>query len=1275
MPKSKKDNVNEENQSNKEEQNIKYNIINDISRKINIQEISHYNPFNPIQNNNSIENFESNNSNKNESDNNKLSPINRLPEIIDINSSSNQSEYGNVEEEWNSSNERKKEKLKKDLLEKNNQSNNEDWGSEILNSNSNNKKNSDEWVGNSGEWGSKSNDKINNKEKVIDSKNNNELKNSVDDNKMEIDNDIREDKGPLPNPKQTEDTFANYILDKNKKDNELKWFNRDGRNPKDEYYENNIKKIMIEHEKQIKRREDKISELESLEFRMYYVKVNSEEEPKLLHDTKRPRIRFQNLNKVPEQLRKNIDLLQYDYLTPIQRAIMPYIQVGKDIVCVAETGSGKTLSYLFPIIGQMLIEGVPENPYISKKESLEEKKENKVEEENKGENNEKEENKDKRFKDNIAYPLCLIMAPSRELVLQISKESKKLAMDTGIKTVALIGGEKRNYQYLELSKGCDIIVSTPLRLYDFLKSGKIGLQMVKYLILDEAEKMLEPDFYEQLKNIFDKLPKRKFRQNLLFSATFNEDVKGIAKYCLNNYYYFCPLIECPKQIKHEFFNPNNGEEKIEILLNFLKKEENKNKSILIFMNSKKDVESLNKILEAENIKSCTIHGNKTQNDRNKSIKEFSLGYKNILISTDLISRGIDFPNVYCVINYNMPNNIDDYIHRVGRTGRLGQKGLALTYLDNIDDTNKEKLVQLLNNLGQEVPSWINDIQFKRFHNFSDNGLRKGKINNNDWGNDENDNNRNNFKKNNNKKWNKKDNNFNKNWERDKDDNDGWGKANKNNGNDNGWNDNKNDDWGNSNNNDNKKDDWGSSNNEDNGWGKTIRNNDKKWNDNKKDDWGSSNNDDNGWGNNERNKEVENNYKNSKKNKDNEWGENSSNDWGINDNKKMRNNDNGWGDNNSNNIMEKNKNRDNWRNNDNNLRNNNLKKRDNNNNDWGNSGNNNGDEWGRNDENKGNFENRGRGKERGKGRDENRKNSNFDIPKDESDNIEIPDDAYEELFVMGISYNSDEEELKKTFSKYGEVIYCKILKNKETNQSRGIGFVKFNDKKGAVKSMNDADNLICDGRNLRIRYSNNKEGEIKGKKGFREKRNDFNNNNNDWGNNNNKGESNFNERGRNNNRGGRGRNRGRGNGRGRGGRDKGSRDNFNTSWNDKKDDWGNNNNDGWTNNKNDGWENQNSNNNDGWGNQNNEINNDSQNKNINDGWGNKKNENSDNGWGNNNNDNGWGNNNNDNGWGNNNNDNGWGNQNNIKQKENNDDNWGRNNNRERSRDKDKDLDDW
>ena len=453
---------NQEEKSSKEKNNIENNPLLSLE-KYRFLENTSYNPFGSNDNakdkeNNEKENTEKkievnkeNDNEKNENENNLTNSYeNKNPDIIDINTPSNRSEIENEDEDWNSSKERNKEKLKKDLsiknkdkenknnndsgswgedspIKENKNNNNDNWGedSPIKEKNNNN---NNEWGNennNSNEWGNENNDNKNNNEnnknnveknknneKVSDwgsdnnDNNNNEQKNKEEDkdnNKMDIENDneeIREDIGPLPNPKETQDTFDN-IKEKDKKDNEMTWFNRDGRNEKDEYAENRLKKIMLDHEKSMKRKEDKISELESLEFEMYYVKVSGNEEPKLLHDTKRPRLRFENLNKVPEQLKKNINTLKFDYLTPIQRAIMPYIQVGKDIVCIAETGSGKTLSYLFPIIGQMLIEGVPENPFISKKEKEQDNnntnnenknEENKNENENKNEENNNDEN-------------------------------------------------------------------------------------------------------------------------------------------------------------------------------------------------------------------------------------------------------------------------------------------------------------------------------------------------------------------------------------------------------------------------------------------------------------------------------------------------------------------------------------------------------------------------------------------------------------------------------------------------------------------------------------------------------------------------------------------------------------------------------------------------------------------------------------------------------------------------------------------------------------------
>ena len=612
------------------------------------------------------------------SDENNSSPKN--PDYINIDTPSNSKEVSIVEENLNTSNERKK--LKEDLT-------------------------------------SKENDK------------------NTNINEMNLEN---EEDTPSP-PPCTEDVFN--LINKNKKEeNEKTWFNRDGRKEKDEYAENALKKIMTEHEKMLKLKNDitnTIAELESIQFNMYYVKVYSKDNPILLKDKIRPRIKFDNLKHVPDVLRQNLKLLQYEYLTPVQRVIMPYIQYGKDIVCITETGSGKTLSYLFSIIGQMLIEGIPNNPYLKKDISLD--------------NDNNNENKNNSLQNVVAYPICLIIVPSRELATQISKESKKLSQNSGIKTVEIIGGDKRIHQLIELSKGCDILVCTPMKLIQYLNSGNIELKLVKYLVLDEADKMLNYEFYVQLKEIFDKLPGKKFRQNLLFSATFNDDVKGIARYCLNNYYYFNSIKECPKTIKHMFYYCKGTETKFQQLINFLKKDENKDKSILIFMNNKKGVDEMFKILQEENMPVCSIHGAKTQADRNKSIREFSLGYKKILISTDLISRGIDFPYIYCVINFDVPSNIEDYIHRIGRTGRLGQKGLAITYLDRIDDTNKENLLKLLNNLNEDIPSWINDVEYKKKNEFHlDNSLKDSffekqfnlsGINNNDGWNEKTDNNNNN----------------------------------------------------------------------------------------------------------------------------------------------------------------------------------------------------------------------------------------------------------------------------------------------------------------------------------------------------------------------------------------------------------------------------------------------------------------------------------------------------------------------------------------------------
>ena len=832
-------------------------------------------------------------------------------------------------------------------------------------------------------------------------------------NNIQNNNSIIEGDDQIPQPKSTADLFD--LAERNKKEeNEVTWFNRDGRKEKDEYAEHNLKKLMEDHEKMSKLKKDvslSISELESIQFNMYYVKVYSQENPILLKDKLRPRIKFDNLKHVPDVLSQNLKLLQYEYLTPVQRVIMPYIQYGKDIVCVTETGSGKTLAYLFSIIGQMLIQGVPENPYLNK---------NIISEDN-------NENKNKSFENIIAYPICLIIVPSRELASQISKDCKKLAQNTGIKTVEIIGGDKRLHQLIELSKGCDILVCTPMRLQVYLNSGKINLKLVKYLVLDEADKMLSYEFYEQLKDIFDKLPKKKFRQNLLFTATLNDDIKGIANYCLNNYYYFNSVKECPKTIKHMFYYCKGTEEKIEKLINFLKEGENKDKSILIFMNNKNGVDQMMEVLKSENISVCSIHGGKTQKDRNKAMRDFSLGYKKVLLATDLISRGMDFPYVYCVINFDVPESIEDYIHRIGRTGRLGQKGLALTFINRIDETNKENLINLLNNLGEEIPSWINEIEYQTRDNYIEikkeaeyikNYNTKRNKDNNDWNNKSNNNFNNNNQNNSNTNFRKRERNSNNNWNDNNNNNSNYeSKRNNNNRNFNDRNNNRNNNRNNGRNN--------------------YRNNNFRNQDNRdiRNSNGNKNQNDN-WGNNNQNDYLNNN------NQNDNWGNNNQNDnWGNsnqNDNWSSNNQNDNWGNSNQNDNWGNNNQNDNWGNNN---QNNNNETNNNNDNGWCSTNNNNN-----------NFS----------------KNYN-----NNNDNSNLPDNAYEELFIRGINYKSEEEDIKNTFSKYGEVILCKILKDKETNKSRGLGFVKFKEKYQAYNAMKDADNIECQGRKLKINYSNDK----------------------------------------------------------------------------------------------------------------------------------------------------------------------------------------------------------
>ena len=471
---------------------------------------------------------------------------------------------------------------------------------------------------------------------------------------------------------------------------------------------------------------------------------------------------------------------------------------------------------------------------------------------------------------------------------------------------------------IELAKGCDIMVATPGRLIDLVEKDFINLKMVKYLIMDEADRMLDQNFYEDIKNIISHTTKRKERQNLLFSATFNDDIKGLAKYFLNNYYYFKPVLESPKQIKHDFIRVQNDEDKKNALISFLKKPETKDKSVLIFLRTKAGVDELGNIMKEENIPYSTIHGDKIQADRIKAINEFSAGKKNVLIATDVASRGLDFPNVYCVVNFDLPQTNDDYIHRVGRTGRVGQEGKALTFIDGMDETNRIKLVHFLKNQGQEVPEWIDDsISQKRYRFFGANKRKKDDDNEEKNGNKDEDNDG--FKKpfkrkkldennNGNSTWGgNNDNNAGSSWDNDdKKESNTWGNNDNNNSGD-GWDTSANNkansnnvSWGSGENNkSNNKGGWDSNDggNNNSGWN-SNENSNSKWNNNSNNDsgWGSKDkinineNNNSGWDTSDNNNNNNSSWDNTNNNNNSSWDNNNNNNSSWDNNNKNFNSD-------------------------------------------------------------------------------------------------------------------------------------------------------------------------------------------------------------------------------------------------------------------------------------------------------------------------------------------------------------------------------------------------
>ncbi len=349
---------------------------------------------------------------------------------------------------------------------------------------------------------------------------------------------------------------------------------------------------------------------------------------------------FQELNII-QPILKAIQEKGYINPTPIQEIAIPVALSKRDMMGCAQTGTGKTASYAIPAIQLLLSDSRPE---------IQTEKSRKIK--------------------------ALVLAPTRELALQISECINDYAKYTRIKHGVVFGGVKQHSQNEMLRKGIDILVATPGRLLDMMNQGYIKLDDIRYFVLDEADRMLDMGFINDIKRILQKLPKE--RQTLLFSATMPSPIISLANSLLTKpvRVNVAPQASPAEKIEQYVYFVEK-KEKNDLLISILKKD--KNQSVLVFSRTKHNANKIVKKLGIAGIRSEALHGNKSQSSRQTALSNFKSGKTRVIVATDIASRGIDINELPLVINYDLPDIPETYIHRIGRTGRAGSSGTALTF--------------------------------------------------------------------------------------------------------------------------------------------------------------------------------------------------------------------------------------------------------------------------------------------------------------------------------------------------------------------------------------------------------------------------------------------------------------------------------------------------------------------------------------------------------------------------------------------------------------------
>ncbi|KAH7629187.1 P-loop containing nucleoside triphosphate hydrolase protein [Sordaria sp. MPI-SDFR-AT-0083] len=352
--------------------------------------------------------------------------------------------------------------------------------------------------------------------------------------------------------------------------------------------------------------------------------------------------------------------------TAIQSQGWPMALSGRDVVGIAETGSGKTLTYCLPAIVH-----INAQPLLAPGDG----------------------------------PIVLILAPTRELAVQIQQEISKFGKSSRIRNTCVYGGVPKGPQIRDLSRGVEVCIATPGRLIDMLESGKTNLRRVTYLVLDEADRMLDMGFEPQIRKIIGQI--RPDRQTLMWSATWPKEVRNLASDFLTNFIQVnigsmdLAANHRITQIVEVVSESEKRDRMIKHLEKIMEGRENTNK-ILIFTGTKRVADDITRFLRQDGWPALSIHGDKQQNERDWVLDQFKTGKSPIMVATDVASRGIDVRNITHVLNYDYPNNSEDYIHRIGRTGRAGAKGTAITFFTTDNSKQARELVGVLQEAKQQI---------------------------------------------------------------------------------------------------------------------------------------------------------------------------------------------------------------------------------------------------------------------------------------------------------------------------------------------------------------------------------------------------------------------------------------------------------------------------------------------------------------------------------------------------------------------------------------------